>query len=91
MLVCVYTCQNATLLEITCHGSIIRSPFQYDHLWQSYSIYRANRYISNSCPIFKKNVNKHVSPLTYVRIYCHNAKKFQLLLQEYISCTYSVD
>ena len=27
MLVCVYTCQSATLLEITCHGSIIfKSP-----------------------------------------------------------------
>ena len=24
MLVLVYTCQNATFLEITCHGSVVR-------------------------------------------------------------------
>ena len=28
MLVLVYTCQNATLLEITCRGSNIQEPFQ---------------------------------------------------------------
>ena len=33
MLVCVYTCQNATLLEITCHGSnIIAKIIKLEHL-----------------------------------------------------------
>ena len=33
MPVCVYTCQNATLLEITCRGSFIRSNMVHADLW----------------------------------------------------------